>query len=322
MNRLKIALAAIAIVAAGTVAAQDLTSVNAKYAEAAAAIQAKNFAAAVPLFEQVISEGADIEGAEAMVTGAKQNLPVATYQMGGSAFQGGRLDEALASFTKAAEVAELYGNAAVLNNARTWIGRTVLRQGADAFNAKDYAAAAAIFQKGYEGNPNDTAVAMNLAMSYIGMGDYEKGNEIYRAVIALGGTDSRFAEAAAKASEQFTSDNLVRASEAAKAQDFDGAIAATDEIIASVPAAALAHLTRLQAYNSQKNYAKVIETGEAAAAAQTTDEDRSAVNFLVGAAYQNTEAYPAAIEAYRKVTAGPNAAAARAQITELQKVVK
>jgi tetratricopeptide (TPR) repeat protein len=322
MKKTKFVLAAAALLIAGTVSAQSLTDVNTKFGEAAAAMGAKDFNKAIPLFEQVIAEGMDIEGAESLVAGAKQNLPVAIFQTGGAAFQGGNLDQALAAFSRAADLAELYGNVQVLNNARTWIGRTVLKQGADAFNNKDYATAAAIFQKGYEGNPNDTDVAMNLAMSYIGMGDFAKGNEVYRAVMALGDQDSRFAEVAVKAKQRFSEDNIVRATEAAQASDYAGAVSITDEIIATLPDDALAHMTRLQAYNILKDYAKMIESGDAAIAAQTADEGRSLANFLVGAAYQNIENAAKAIEYYRQVTVGGNVAAAKAQITELQKVLK
>lgn len=322
MRKTKFIIAAAALLVAGTLSAQTLTDVNARLAEAAAAISAKDFATAIPLLEQVIDTGIDIEGAETTVGTAKQSLPLAIFQVGGQQFQGGNLDGALSSFSRAAELAELYGNVAVLNNARTWIGRTVLKQGADAFNSKDYTTAAAIFQKGYEGNPNDTTVAMNLAMSYIGMGDYAKGNEVYRAVMALGEQDSRFAEAAATASQKFAEDNIIRASQAALASDFAAAIAATDEIIATLPNDPLAHLTRLQAHNSLKDYAKMIEVGDAAIAAQTDDDARSNASFLIGAAYQNIENVAKAIEYYRGVVSGANLATARAQITELQKIAK
>ncbi len=322
MNKLKIVLAAAAVMVAGIISAQDLAAINAKFAEAAEAVKAKNFAAAVPLFEQVISEGLDTDGAETMVAGAKQALPQAIFQMGGAAFQGGRHDDALASFSKAAELAELYGNVPVLNNARTWISRTVMAQGASAFNAKDFAAAAAIFQKGYDANPNDTALGLNLAMSYSGLKEFDKSADIYKNIIALGAADSRFEDNAAKARENFSLDVLEQASASAKAGEFQAAIDVTDGLLAVIPDDAAAQMTRLQAYNSLKNYAKVTELGDEAAAAQADDEARSDVYYLVGAAYQNMQTLPKAIEAYRKVTAGGNVAAAKAQITELQKVAQ
>lgn len=322
MNKIKIVLAVVVMIVCGSAFGQDLAALTARYGEAAEAYTAKRFAAAVPIFEEVISAGQATEGAEQLVSDSKKYLPDAIYKMGGAAFMGGKLDDALASFTKAAKLADEFGNAAVLNNARMWIGRTVLKQGADAFNAKDYATAATIFQKGYDSNPNDTQVAMNLAMSYIGLADYAKGNEIYRAVMALGSQNGRFAEAAAQAKTKFVEDNTYRAVEAAKAGKFEDAVAATDDIIAAVPTDATAHLTRLQAYNSLKNYAKVAELGESAAAAQTADEPRSEVWFLVASAFTNQSNWAKAMEAYRKVTVGPNVAAAKAKITELQKVAQ
>jgi len=321
MNRLKIVLAAAALVAAGSVSAQDLSSITAKYTEAATALQAKNYAAAAPLFEQVIDEGIDVEGAEELVAGAKNALPQAMFQIGGMAVQAKKLDEALTAFTKAAQLAELYGNTDILPKAQMWVGRTVMSQGAAAFNNKDFATAATIFQKGYDANPKDTAVAINLALSYSGMGELAKSAEIYKAVIALAAEDSRFEADAKKARDNYSIDVLAAASESAKAGDFAAAVAATDGLLAVVPENAAAQLTRVQALNSMKNYAKVVEVGEAAAAAQTTPEAASDVWFLVGAAYQNQSNWAKAIEAYRKVTAGGNAAAAKAQIPELQKAL-
>lgn len=318
MNRIKILFALFALAAAGTVSAQSLTDVNTKFSEAAAAMQAKDFNKAIPLFEQVIDEGLDIEGTESLVAGAKKYLPQAVFMKGGGAFQGGNLEAALAEFTKAAELAELYGEVGVLNNARTWIGRTVTAQGADAFNNKDYATAAAIFQKGYEASPNDTGVALNLALSYSELGEYAKGNEVYKNIIALEGQNSRFDEAVAEAKTKFTEYNLYRASESAKNKAYDEVLVAVDDILAVIPASPEATMLRLQTYNNMSNYDKVIEFGDATVAAQTDPAQQSTANFLIGVAYQNKENKAKAIEYYRKVT-GDQAAAAQAQIAELSK---
>ncbi len=101
MKKMKFVLAAAAIFAAGMVSAQSLTDVNAKFAEAATAMNAKDYNTAIPLLEQVIDEGIDIEGAESFVGQAKQFLPMAIFQTGGAAFQGGRLDDALGAFSRA-----------------------------------------------------------------------------------------------------------------------------------------------------------------------------------------------------------------------------
>jgi tetratricopeptide (TPR) repeat protein len=324
MKNLKFALAAVFVfAAAGTLSAQSLLQdVNMKFQEAASAMQTKDFNKAAILFEQVIDEGLDVEGAEGLVAGAKKYLPQAVFTRGGGSFQQGKLDEALADFTRAAEMAELYGEVGVLNNARLWIGRTVIAQGASAFNNKDYATAAAVFQKGYDATPNDTDVALYLARSYSGLKEFDRSGEIYKNIIALEGRDARYDAAVATAKENFTLDNLEKASGLAQAGDFQGAADVAEGMLAVLPDNAAAQMTRLQAYMSLKNYAKVIELGDATIAAQGDDAvQASAANYLVGIAYNNTENAARAITYLGRVSAGPNAAAAKAMIPELQKVV-
>ena len=162
---------------------------------------------------------------------------------------------------------------------------------------------------------------MYLARSYSGLKEFDKSGEIYKHIISLEGRDARFDAAVAEAKENFTLDNLELASEKAKAGDYQGAIAVTDGMLAVLPDNAVAMMTRLQAYMSMKNYAKVIELGDATIAAQTDDVQRSGANYLVGIAYNNTENAARAITYLGKVTEGANAAAAKAMIPELQKVV-
>ena len=99
-----------------------------------------------------------------------------------------------------------------------------------------------------------------------------------------------------------------------------------DKLQAASPA--LAEKIRLEAYNGKKDYVKVIELGDAAAAAQTTDEDRSSIYFVVGAAYNTlynnsgnkNEIYRTkAIATLQKVTAGDKVAAAKTALTSLTK---
>ena len=76
---------------------------------------------------------------------------------------------------------------------------------------------------------------------------------------------------------------------------------------------------RLQTATNLKNYDAVIGFGEEAASTQPTELDKSNAYFLLGAAYQNKNDKAKAIEMYQKVTEGPNAATAKAQIAELSK---
>ena len=163
-----------------------------------------------------------------------------------------------------------------------------------------------IFAKGYAADPDNTGMALNLAMSYCEMamssGDmsqYEKGMEIYEAVAAK--THPKYAEDAAKAKEDMAlyTNNMVAKMQAAN--DFDGIIKMADDLLAKNPQSALAQNVRLQAYANKKDYAKVIELGQAAADVQTDPADKSLMYYLLGAAY-NASGDEAA--GYRRLQAG------------------
>ncbi len=159
----KFFISAIALMSAMTLSAQDLTAV---YNEAAAAYGAKNHKLAAEKFEYIIDNGIDDESAASMVATAKATLPKCYYQMGGAAMKAGKTDEALANFTRSAELAELYGDMTQKAKSNGWVGKVYNMQAGNAFNSKDYATAAAIFQKGYDADPDNTGMALNLAMSY------------------------------------------------------------------------------------------------------------------------------------------------------------
>ena len=301
----KLLVSVIALFGAVSLSAQDVTAI---YNEAAAAFGAKNFTEAAAKFEQVIDQGMDNESAASMVATAKSTLPKCYFMLGGGALKTKNYDEALKNFEKSAELAELYGDMNQMAKSNGWVAKIYQIQGGDAFNNKDYATASEIFAKGYAADPDNTGMALNLAMSYCEMamssGDmsqYEKGMEIYEAVAAK--THPKYAEDAAKAKEDMAlyTNNMVAKMQAAN--DFDGIIKMADDLLAKNPQSALAQNVRLQAYANKKDYAKVIELGQAAADAQTDPADKSLMYYLLGAAYNAKEMKPQAIAAFKQVTA-------------------
>lgn len=168
----KLFISAIALFAAASLSAQDVTAL---YNEAAAAYGAKDFAGAASKFEQVIDLGIDNPDAASIVATAKTTLPKCYFMMGGRAAQAQNLDEALKNFEKSAELAELYGDMTQMAKSNGWVAKIYQMQGGSAFNSKDYATAVGIFEKGYKADPDNTGMALNLAMSYCELGEYEKG---------------------------------------------------------------------------------------------------------------------------------------------------
>ncbi|MCC8020210.1 MAG: tetratricopeptide repeat protein [Rikenellaceae bacterium] len=324
MNRIKKSLAALAVVIMGTgaAAAQDLNDVIDKYNAAAEIYSARNYVEAITALNEVVALGLEVGGdAAEIVANAQKLIPGAYYRVGGAYLQQKDYDTAIEHFGKAAELGELYGDINTARNASGWIAKAYTAMGADAFNDKDYAKAAEIFQKGYEANPSDAELALNLAKSYAEMGENDpeaarKGYEVYTSI--LGQTHSKYDDARAQAKEEYSYYILRDASAANAANDTQGAYDILDSYLEADPENPQVNLMYIQIATNKQQWDKVIEKGEAAAEAQTDEELKSEAYFLLGAAYQNKENKAKAIESYRKVTAGGKVATARQQINALQ----
>ncbi len=310
----KLFVSVFALMTAMSLSAQDVTAV---YNEAAAAYGAKDYAGAAAKFEQVIELGMDNEEAASLVATAKTTIPKCYFMQGGAYLKAQNYEAALTSFTKSAELAELYGDMTQMAKSNGWVAKIYQIQGGDAFNNKDYATAASVFEKGYKADPDNTSMALNLAMSYCEMGEYEKGMDIYEAVAAK--THPKYAEDAAKAKEMMALYTNNKVAEMQGAGDFDGIITLADAQLEKNPTSALFQNVRLQAYANKKDYDKVIELAQAAIDAQTDEEDKSLMYYLLGAAYNAKEMKAQAIDAFQKVTAGAAAESAKAALTELTK---
>ncbi|MEG0498760.1 MAG: hypothetical protein RSB29_05935 [Alistipes sp.] len=317
----KLLVSIVALMSVVSLAAQDLTTI---YNDAAAAYTAKDYATAADAFAKVIATGAESADPDAaqIVATAKATLPKCYFQLGGRAVQGQNFEAALPNFVKSAELAELYGDNAQMAKSSAWVNKIYQAQGGAAFNNKDYAKAAEVFAKLYAAAPNNTELAMNLAMSYSelamandDMSQYEKGMDIYESVAAM--KEPQFTAVASKATEMMTlyTNNMVAKMQ--KAGNTAGIIAMADAMLAKNPANAVAQKVRVQAYSDKKDYAKVIELGSAAAEAQTAADDKSFIYLQLGAAYNAKEMKPQAIAAFQKVTAGPAVASAKKALADL-----
>ena len=313
-----------ALLAVGFASAQS--EVIVKFNEGATALQSKNYTSAITLFETVIDKGMDSEDSKILncVATAKKYLPTCYQGVGLTAASQKNYPKAIEYLSKAAEVAELYGNTTAKQKANMILAKVYQVQGGEAFNAKDYATAASVFEKGYAANPRNTDMALNLATSYCELGKYDEGMAIYDKICKMPAEKYADAIAKAQANKALYTNNKVASMQ--QAGDFDGVIAMADKLAVSVPA--LAEKIRVEAYNGKKDFAKVIALGEAAAAAQTTEEDKSAIYFLVGAAHnanynasgnKDVASREKAISALQKVTAGASVEAAKAALADLTK---
>ena len=319
----KLFVSIMAILAVSAVSAQS--EVIVKFNEGATALQGKNYASAITLFETVIDKGMDSEDPKVLncVATAKKYLPTCYQGVGLTAASKKDFAKAAEYLQKAADIAELYGNTPAKQKANMILAKVYQVQGGEAFNNKDYAAAVAVFEKGYAANPRNTEMALNYATSLCELGKYDEGMAIYDKICKM--PADKYADAIAKAEANKTLYTNNKVASMQQAGDFDGVIAMADKLQAASPA--LAEKIRIEAYNGKKDYAQVIALGEAAAAAQANEEDKSAIYFLVGAAHnanynasgnKDVASRDKAIAALKQVTAGASVEAAKAALAGLE----
>lgn len=323
----KIVLMAVALLSFGLASAQSASEITAKYNEAATALQAKDWAKALENFEAVVKGGMDSEDSNVLncVATSKKYIPTCYQRLGLRAAGAKKYDEAIKFLSTAAEKAELWGDGTAKVKSNQILAKVYQAQGGEAFNAGNYADAVAVFEKGYAANKRNTEMALFLAESYFKLGEYQKGMDVCTNICGMNAT--KYAEAIAEAKEKmamYTNNEVARLQQAG---DQDGIIAMADSMLATDPASALAEKIRLQAYNNKKEYDKVIELGENAAAAQTAEEEKSDVYFIIGAAFNakynaggNKDAAlkDKAVAYLQKVTAGGSVEAAKAALESLK----
>ena len=309
----KLIMTVVALMGATTLFAQ--TDVVATFQQGLANAKAANYTEAIAQFQEVVDASWDIEEPDAnqlkAIAGSKKFIVTCYNKLGVAAINAKQYEDAVAAFTEAANSAELFEDVAAMNKNRTLIGQVYEVQGADAFNSGDYATAIEVFSKGYDADPRNTGMALNLAESFFKSDMYQKGMAICTAISQLNA--DKFAEAIAEAQSKMAMYTNNEVAKLQMANDYDGIIA----MAAELSDAALAQKITLQAYYAKKEFQKMVELSEAALSAQTTDEGRSDIYYLLGVAYNEMEQFDKAIAAMKNVTAGANVENAKAVITAL-----
>ncbi len=303
----KLFVAAVVLMTALAANAQTPQEVAAKYNEAGAKYTAKDYAAAITMFEEAIVMGeAAGEGAAETVSLAKGILPKVYLSYAGSLANAKKFDEALVYLDKT--IAS--GDATSAERAKSMTGQVYNVLGASAWNAQDFAKSAEYFGKAHELAPSNVKVATQLAESYGKLKEYDKSYALFEELIAKGGAEAD-ALKSRLAFYMLLNANEIRTSDAPKALELLTKAVDLEEN-------PQAYLLLLQTASGAGNYARVVEFAERAAAAQADAAQKSNVYSMLGHAYEKMGSKDKAIEAYRKVTSGPNAAAAKAQVAALQ----
>ena len=294
--------------------AQTKEDVALKMKEAGELINNKQLVEAIPVLEEVVKLGQAV-GADAVdiTSQAQKLLPTCYQQKGANLYKAQKIDEAIAAFSKAEDMADLQGDVMMSRKMGRTISQLYMMQGINSFNSKDYTKALESFQLGIKQDPENIQLAYFTAKSYAELNQLDQAIELYKQVIAAGTENSKYAKQAADAKADMDNYMLVAASTAAQAGDIEK----VKTYVEAIPENADANLLLIQTANNLKKYDIVVASGATAYAAQTDDARKSDIAYLTGVAFQNTGNSAKAIEWLGKVTAGDNVAAAKQLKTDI-----
>ena len=311
MKKLVLTLAAV-ILSAGLMSAQDMAKATETAQSANDALVAKDYAKALAGFKEALTlaEACGDEGAELVGT-CKSVIPNIVLSMAKNDIKEAKYDEGVAQLEEAIKIAEQYGAADVIDDAKTLIPQVKKSKATALFTAKDYAAAADAFKAIIAEDPADGASALRLAMALTNTGDKEGAIAAFEQAAANGQE--------ANAVKQLANIYLKDAQALLKENKLKEAIAAcekSNEYVESANAYKLA----ASAATKLKDNAKAIGFYEKYLGVSPDAKDAGAIAFTLGALYQQASNKAKAIEFYTKASADAQyGAQAKQQLEALKK---
>ena len=216
MKKIFLMLVAAAMTAL-SVSAQDMAQATENYNNGAMELQMGNKDAALNYFQTALTM-AEALGDEVLdiATNCKNTIPVLMASIGKDLVKAESFDAAIEQLNKTIAVAELYGNGAVVEEAKTLIPQVLMSKAGDLLNAQDFAGAAAVYQQVVDADPANGMAALRLGMSLGSLGKVAEAEAAYLQAAANGQE--------ANANKQLSNLFTKQAAALLKAKNYQGAL--------------------------------------------------------------------------------------------------
>ena len=302
----------VALLSAGFVSAQDLESVTNLYNAGAEALNANDDAKAIENFTKAL-EGAAVLGEEGMELAGKCKdiLPKVCLSQGKGFANAGAIDDAIAAFKKASDLATEYGNNAdVIDEVQKLVPQMLMANAGTLLNDKKYAEAAAAYKGVVEADPENGVAYLRLGMAYNAAGNVDE------AIAALGKAVEFGQEANAK--KQLANIYLKKSQACQKEKDFKGALEAAQLSAENANSANAQKLIGLNALNLKQNKIAA-EAFESYLAMSPNAKDKNEMIYRLATALQAAGDNAKACGYYKEIAQDPKLGeAARYQMTTLK----
>ena len=300
MKKLILVLAT-ALLSAGIMSAQDLAQATDMYNNGANALTTGDKKSALEYFQKAYEMGKAIgDEAEELVKNCKQAIPTVMLSMAKELSNNKEYDNALERLQAAITVAKDFAVSEVEEEATSLLPQIELMKDMDAandaFNAKDLAGAAALYNKVLEADPSNGPASIRLVQCLANAGKIDEAKAALATAEANGQGEN--------AKKVIGGALLKVAASDLKEKKFAEALANAVQVNDYMENAQ-AFLVAGQASQQLKKNADAIKYFEQYLAAAPTAKNANAITFTVGALYQGAGNKVKALENYKKVVNDP-----------------
>ena len=301
MMKKMILVLATALLSAGIMSAQDLAQATEMYNNGANALTTGDKKSALEYFQKAYEMGKAIgDEAEELVKNCKQAIPTVMLSMAKELSNNKEYDNALERLQAAITVAKDFAVSEVEEEATSLLPQIELMKDMDAandaFNAKDLAGAAALYNKVLEADPSNGPASIRLVQCLANAGKIDEAKAALATAEANGQGEN--------AKKVIGGALLKVAASDLKEKKFAEALANAVQVNDYMENAQ-AYLVAGQASQQLKTNADAIKYFEQYLAAAPTAKNANAITFTVGALYQGAGNKAKALENYKKVVNDP-----------------
>ncbi len=298
--------------------AQTLADAGEKYNAANEQYKARAYGSSVKLYEEALKMCKDLGGSAAdLQMNVEKQLTNAYYYNGKSLYKKRAFDASIAQFKEAKKLAAVSGNDKIKRNSVIYIAGVITAKGNSLLKQKKADAALAEYDKALAVKANYLSAYLGKANAYKEKGDMNQMMAYVDKVITMGGTGRI---------------GIKKATQAKKLAYLTLLSNGASELQKEHASKALTYLTNAQKYgeaSADLDYytaianLKLNKWDAAIAAAKKAialkKNDASDIYFTLGQAYQGKGDATNACNTFKKVTKGPNVAAAKYQMKEVLK---
>jgi len=259
--------------------------------------------------------GADADDIKKMAVAV---IPDWQYQIANDFLKEKKYDEAIAAFDQTILFAEKYNDAEKKEKSLNQLPKLYFIKGQEQFKAENTDAAIASYDKAISYDPEYTKAYFSKGAALKKKGDFENMQKAMDKAFELG-TKTGDTATASKAKDAMGTTFLSRANKALSAKNYGQAIEFANSSLKYNPGTGSAFMILCVSYNAQSKFDLALEAAKSGLEVESKPEKQSDFYFQIGKSYEGKKDAGNACASYKKVTAGPNKAAADYQMKTVLK---